>query len=216
MRRRRSSRRSSPSLLRRQLQRPPTPELLRLRPGQGGCLRRQVRRWAARRRRSWGVEGGRLFRPGRSGSPRRRPLRTRIGSTSGSGTISSSTRTSSAVSTVAGRSSQATGGQKHRTARLAGATIRFATMRGVPTGKRRRYRRWGSKAEPFRRERSRHCLCGPVLIRRRRWSRICTRHMRRRRELRQQALDGDCRWEGHRPRGGPTAFEHGLNSLQLA
>ena len=78
-----------------------------------------------------------------------------IGSTSGSGTISSSTRTSSAVSVVAGRSSQATGGRKYRTARLAGAFIRLATMHGVPSGKRRRGRRWGSRAEPFRSERSR-------------------------------------------------------------
>ena len=115
-----------------------------------------------------------------------------------SGTISSSTRTSSAVSVVAGRSSQATGGRKHRTARLAGATIRLATMRGVLSGKRRRGRRWGSRAEPFRSERSRRMRgadvapCGPVPTRRRRWSRICTRPMRRRRELRRHALDDDC------------------------
>ena len=49
---------------------------------------------------------------------------------------------------------------------------------------------------------------------RRRWSRICTRHMRRRRELRRHALDDDCRREAHRPRGQPRAFEQGLRSLQ--
>ena len=34
-------------------------------------------------------------------------------------------------------------------------TIRLATMRGAPGRKRRRGRRWGSRAEPFRSERSR-------------------------------------------------------------
>ena len=88
-----------------------------------------------------------------------------IGSTSGSGTISSSTRTSSAVSVVAGRSSQATGGRKHRTARLAGATIRLATMRGALSGKRRRGRRWGSRAEPFAYgERSRRVRVADVAV----------------------------------------------------
>jgi hypothetical protein len=103
-----------------------------------------------------------------------------VGSTSGSGTISSSTRTSSAVSVVAGRSSQATRGRKHRMARLAGATIRLATMRGAPGRKPRRERRWGSRANPFRSERSRR--------------------------MHRHALDDDCRWQDHRPRGRPRAF----------
>ena len=34
-----------------------------------------------------------------------------------------------------------------------------------------------------------------LIATRRRWSRICTRHMRRRRELRQHALGDDCRRE---------------------
>ena len=81
---------------------------------------------------------------------------------------------------VAGRSSLATGGRKQRTARLAGATIRLATMRGAPGRKWRRDRRWGSKAEPSRSERSRRMRgvdaapCGLVPRRRRGWSRICT------------------------------------------
>ncbi len=152
MRRRRSSRRSRPSLLRLA----PTPAHIRAAAApsrQGGCLRRQVRRWRG------GEDPGALrwttfsTRSIRLASPP--SVTSEIGSTSGSGTISSSTRTSSAVSVVAGRSSQATGGRKHRTARLAGATIRLATMRGAPGRKRRRGRRWGSKAEPSRSERLR-------------------------------------------------------------
>ena len=62
-------------------------------------------------------------------------------------------------------------------------TIGPVTPNGVLSGKRRRDRRWGSRAEPFRSERSRRCPCGPVPARRR-WSCIRTRGMRCRRGLR--------------------------------
>jgi hypothetical protein len=44
------------------------------------------------------------------------------------------------------------------------------------------------------------CPCGPVPRHRRRWSRLCTRPMRRRRELCRHALDDDSRWQAHRLR----------------
>jgi hypothetical protein len=64
-----------------------------------------------------------------------------------------------------------------------------ATPHGVLTGKRRRNRRWGSKAEAFRRSRRMRGADVARVARRRRWSRIFTRHTCRRRGLRRHALD---------------------------
>jgi hypothetical protein len=47
----------------------------------------------------------------------------------------------------------------------------------------------------------------PVPTRSRRLSRICTRLLRRRLELRRHALDDDCRCEARRTRGQSRAFE---------
>ena len=119
---------------------------------QGGCLRRQVRRWRG------GEDPGALRwttfdQVDPSTSPP--PVTREIGSTSGSGTMSSSTRTSSAVSIAAGHSTLATSGRRRRTTRLTAVTIRRATMNGVLNKKRRRGRRWGSRVEAFRNQRSR-------------------------------------------------------------
>ena len=105
--------------------------------------------------------------------------------------IASSPGRSLPVCAVARRSSRGRLGRKFRTARRERAFIGPVTPNGGLSGKRRRGRHWGSRAEPFAilrkvatYARRRRCPFGPVPARRRRWSRICTRHMRRRRKLR--------------------------------
>ena len=59
------------------------------------------------------------------------------------------------VCSVVSRSSRGRIGRRRRTARRERAFIGPVTPNGVLSGKRRRGRRWGSRAEPFRNERSR-------------------------------------------------------------
>ena len=70
------------------------------------------------------------------------------GLTPGSGTASSTIR-SPPVCSVVSRSSRGRIGRKFRTARRERAFIGPVTPNGVLSGKRRRDRRWGSRAEPF-------------------------------------------------------------------
>ena len=89
---------------------------------------------------------------------------------------------------VVSRSSRGRIGRKCRTARRGRVFIGLVTPNGVLSGKRRRGRRWGSRAEPFRNERSRR--------------------------MRRRALDDHCRWQDHRTRGQRRAFEQGLKCWQ--
>ena len=76
------------------------------------------------------------------------------GSTPGSAIASSPIR-SPPVCSVVSRSSRGRIGRRCRTARRERAFIGPVTPNGGLSGKRRRGRRWGSRAEPFRSERSR-------------------------------------------------------------